>query len=63
MIYCDIILLKEHGLLKFTFDPDSPSAMQVFVPLVNKNGVAVTLQPRTEEESIEECVERHEKDR
>lgn len=55
--------IQEHGLLKFTFDPDSPSCMHVFVPMVNKNGVAVTLQPTTEKESIEECVERHENDR
>ena len=50
-------------MLKFKFDPDCPSGMQVYVPRVNKNGVAVTWQPRTEEESIEECAERHETDR
>mmetsp|Transcript_9801 Transcript_9801/g.16289 ORF Transcript_9801/g.16289 Transcript_9801/m.16289 type:complete len:391 (-) Transcript_9801:144-1316(-) len=54
------MLRKEHGLLKFKFDPDSPSGMQVYVPKVNQNCVAVTLQPRSEEESMEECVERNE---
>lgn len=54
---------QEHGILKFRFDPDSPSGMQVFVPMVNKNGAAVTIQPRSDEESIEECVERNETDR
>jgi hypothetical protein len=58
---CDHV--KEHGLLKFKFDPDSPSGMQVYLPMVNKNGVAVTLQPRTDDESMEECVERQETDR
>lgn len=49
--------------MKFKFDPDSPSGMQVYIPKVNSNCVAVTLQPRSDEESMEECVERNDTDR
>lgn len=51
---------KEHGFLKFKFDSDSPTAIQAFIPLVNMNGVAVTFQPKSEADSIEQCVERNE---
>ena len=51
-------MIKEFAFLKFKFDPDTPTGMQVFIPKVNNNGVAVTFQPTSENESIDECVDR-----
>lgn len=56
-------LRKEHGVLKFRFDPDSPSSMEVHIPAVSKNGVAMVWQPTSDAESIEECIERGDLDR